>query len=90
MDQDLLTETKAILSIIYRDYVCDEDRKKALLKIQQDFIKNDFSKSKISKLEEIDKEPQKNQELVKEERWYKKIKDRIKGVLIHFIGGEKR
>jgi len=82
LEQDLLNETKAILSIIYRDYMCEEDRKQELLKIKQEYY-NLKSHQILEKKENLKIET--NQE-IKNIR-YNKIKDKIRNI---FMGGEKK
>ncbi len=95
--KQLLKETKIILSIIYRDYLCSQEKRKKLLdidleeikkeeKILQDKYKIDFESRKKEKLqneEEIkDKKQEENLPLkVEKEKWYIRIINFIKKIL---------
>lgn len=45
-DQDLLQETRVILSLIYRDFICDEDKKQKLIEEDKRALKEREAKLK--------------------------------------------
>lgn len=91
--QNLLKETRTILSLIYRDYLCDANKKKELL---------EMDKKEIEKQEELNREKYKidykgnkrkyNQETetenagylveVVKEKWYMKLVNKIKEIFL--------
>lgn len=81
-DQELLIETREILSLIYRDYLCSEDERKELIKINNQRLEEineeydiqnifDKRKNKVSTEDDINKETL--PVVINEEKWYKKI-----------------
>ena len=95
-EQNLLHETRIILSLIYRDYICDAEEKKILLEkdkkdIQKEmeFLREkyniDFKSMKRGTKENIDtnQENHSNMYLIenKKEKWYQKIINKILEVL---------
>lgn len=81
-DQKLLIETMEILSLIYRDYLCSEDERKELIKINNQKLEEineeydiqnifDKRKNKVSTEDDINKETL--PVVINEEKWYKKI-----------------
>ena len=81
-DQELLIETREILSLIYRDYLCSEDERKELIKINNQRLEEineeydiqnifDKRKNKVSAEDDINKETL--PVVINEEKWYKKI-----------------
>lgn len=81
-DQKLLIETREILSLIYRDYLCSEDERKELIKINNQKLEEineeydiqnifDKRKNKVSAEDDINKETL--PVVINEEKWYKKI-----------------
>lgn len=93
--QDLMLETKQILALIYRDYICSkEERKKLILqeKEKQNKIeeKNEekyninFKKNADNKKDGIDETRNSQENLlvkVKKEKWYKKLINKIRKIL---------
>lgn len=93
-NQNLLHETKVLLSLIYRDYICDKKNKERLMQLDDEEIKRqegilrekykiDFDKIKEQRETKVynskeDKMEEKSLVMIKEERWYKKI---IKNIL---------
>lgn len=81
-DQELLIETREILSLIYRDYLCSEDERKELIKInnqrleeinEEYDIQNIFDKRKNKESAEDDINKETLPVVINEEKWYKKI-----------------
>lgn len=88
--QDLLPETKSLLSIIYSDYLCDESKrnkwkeydrfeteileKRKKAKYSNDIFNNNDNKSKVQNSVDTN--------LVVIEKWYVKIWNKIKGLFI--------
>lgn len=81
-DQKLLIETREILSLIYRDYLCSEDERKELIKINNQKLEEineeydiqnifDKRKNKVSAEDDINKETL--PVVINKEKWYKKI-----------------
>lgn len=81
-NQKLLIETREILSLIYRDYLCSEDERKELIKINNQKLEEineeydiqnifDKRKNKVSTEDDINKETL--PVVINEEKWYKKI-----------------
>ena len=89
-DFKLKEETLIILSLIYRDFLCDENKKnelKARDKKQLEEEEKELSKKYNSegifenrKISQINSE--KRELIVKEEKWYKKIYNFIKNVIL--------
>lgn len=79
-NQNLLYETKVLLSLIYRDYICDEEKREKLIKQDKDVLKE--QEKKLEKKYEINfkyKKENKNQPkkpnsmIVQKQKWYEKI-----------------
>lgn len=69
--------------MIYRDYVCEEERRKDLLKLQQEYMDKESRKNR--RLLELNEEcimKEAKKELIQEKKWYEKIIEKIK-VLIN-------
>ena len=91
-EQELLMETRIILSLIYRDYLCDEEKRKQLLEEDERQLKENeknlrekYNPDKLfqnNKKEKIVDNANENKELtiVEEEKWYKKIIIFIKSI----------
>ena len=90
--QNLLKETRTILSLIYRDYICDKDKKKELL--EKDAKEIQKQEELNSKKYEIDFEARKRKYnpveetknagylvQVTEEKWYMRLINKIKRFL---------
>ena len=84
VNQNLMHETKVLLSLIYRDYICDDEKRKLLIE-QDNKILNEREEN-LRKKYEIDfqkrKDYKKNNEenhenneliVIKELKWYEKI-----------------
>lgn len=85
--QNLQPETKVILGIIYRDFLCDQGKKEVLLlKEKKELAESEIKKREqynvdnLFKKEEI--KPVKNMELIvyQEEKWYSKIWNKLKNI----------
>ena len=90
--QNLLKETRTILSLIYRDYICDKDKKKELLEKDAQEIQKQEELNR--KKYEIDFEARKRKDnpveetknagylvQVTEEKWYMRLINKIKRFL---------
>lgn len=90
--QNLLKETRTILSLIYRDYICDKDKKKELLEKDAKEIQKQEELNR--KKYEIDFEARKRKYnpveetknagylvQVTEEKWYMRLINKIKRFL---------
>ncbi len=101
-EQKLLEETRIILALIYRDYLCSEEEKEKLILQEQeewDRIEKekhekyniDFEKiSDNRKQKKIDAKLRKNEKLlieIKEEKWYHKIINKILKLFKHYRKG---
>ena len=84
--QNLKSETKQIIALIYKYYICDEEeRKKIVEKEKIDIRKNfyiDFNKNKKSKIKNIQNRDEiENFETslveIKKEKWHKKLINKI-------------
>lgn len=77
-----MPETKTIMALMYRDYLCDkETREKLIQQEKEDLVEehekyNDIFKNKQKNVEQ--EEPIANQLMVIEEKWYTKILNKIK------------
>lgn len=74
--QNLKDETKEIIALIYKDYICEEGRKNLVKKDIEDVIGNydiNFNKDKKSKIENIKTDLLE----IKKEKWYKKLINKI-------------
>lgn len=91
--KQLLRESKVILSLIYRDFLCSKEKKEKLLQLDLDEIRReekilrekyeiDFEKRKKEKIEKnIEKTKEQDEKLpikVEKEKWYKKIFEILK------------
>lgn len=87
----ILRETKIILSLVYRDYLCSEEKKKELLKLDLEEIRREekilqekyeinFEKRKKEKLIQESEKP-KLPIKIEKEKWYIKIFNFIKKIL---------
>ena len=91
--KQLLKESKVILSLIYRDFLCSKEKKEKLLQLDLEEIRKeekilrekyeiDFEKRKKEKIEKnIEKTKEQDEKLpikVEKEKWYKKIFEILK------------
>lgn len=91
--KQLLKESKVILSLIYRDFLCSNEKKEKLLQLDLEEIRReekilsekyeiDFEKRKKEKIEKnIEKTKEQDEKLpikVEKEKWYKKISEFLK------------
>lgn len=80
IQQNILYDTKVILSVIYRDFLVDNEtklhlKKKDQLTIEEKYSYNDiFNKNKIAK-PKIDSSPKQEKSLIeiKHKKWYEKL-----------------
>ena len=94
--KQLLKESKVILSLIYRDFLCSKEKKEKLLQLDLEEIRReekilrekyeiDFEKRKKEKIEKnIEKTKEQDEKLpikVEKEKWYKKIFEILKKCL---------
>ena len=94
--EQLLKETKIILSLIYRDYLCSSEKREELLaldieeirreeKSSQEKYKIDYDSRKKEKLQDVEELKNKEQETlpikVEKDKWYIKIINFIKKIL---------
>ena len=93
LEQDLKPETKEIIALIYRDYVCSQEEREKIIKesiLQREKIekeknekyKIDFDKIKEQRETKVynskeEKMEEKSLVMIKEEKWYKKIIKKI-------------
>lgn len=85
MEQNLMDESKIILSMIYRDYVCSEDRKEELKKYMEKIIAENSGKNRrvFENIKENENErPEK--ELPYEKKEHKKLLDKIMSIFKGF------
>ena len=80
--QELLRETRVILSLIYRDYLCtDEQRKEIILNDKKELNEKyeiNFEEIKNKRKKTYDTTEMEDKQLVKiEEKWYKRIFNKI-------------
>ena len=91
--KQLLKESKVILSLIYRDFLCSKEKKEKLLQLDLEEIRReekilsekyeiDFEKRKKEKIgKTIEKTKEQDEKLpikVEKEKWYKKIFEILK------------
>lgn len=72
-----MNESKIILSMIYRDYVCTEDKRKDLKKYIESINSENYKKDRLV----VENEKNIKNELINEEKWYKKFTNKIKSIL---------
>ena len=85
-EQKLLIETREILALIYRDYLCSEDKRKELIRVNNQKLEEINKKYDIQNIFEqrknktsIDNENEEIlPEIINKEKWYKKIFNFIK------------
>lgn len=89
-EQKILIETREILALIYRDYLCSEAERKELIKINNQKLEEineeydiqnifDKRKNKVSAEDDINKETL--PVVINKEKWYKKIFNFIKKLI---------
>lgn len=79
IEQEISDDAKAILTLIYRDFLCDDNEKKLINKKIQDAeqeLNNPFKNKKKSNVDEI----QETKALVVQKRWYQKAFEIIKKI----------
>lgn len=94
--EQLLKETKIILSLVYRDYLCSSEKREELLaldieeirreeKSSQEKYKIDYDSRKKEKLQDVEELKNREQETlpikVEKDKWYIKIINFIKKIL---------
>ena len=94
--EQLLKETKIILSLVYRDYLCSSEKREELLaldieeirreeKSSQEKYKIDYDSRKKEKLQDVEELKNKEQETlpikVEKDKWYIKVINFIKKIL---------
>ena len=94
--EQLLKETKIILSLVYRDYLCSSEKREELLaldieeirreeKSSQEKYQIDFDSRKKEKLQDVEELKNKEQETlpikVEKDKWYIKVINFIKKIL---------
>ena len=72
-----MDESKIILSMIYRDYICTEDKRKDLKKYIESINSENYKKDRLV----VENEKNIKNELINEEKWYKKFINKIKSIL---------
>lgn len=85
-EQNLMPETREILALIYRDYLCDsQEERKRLIEYNEEKLKEINSKYDVEKIfkertkkDEISK--QQSLIVVKKEKWYNKIFSLLKKI----------
>ncbi|MBR3132750.1 MAG: hypothetical protein IKG42_01510 [Clostridia bacterium] len=93
LEQDISEETKAILSLIYRDYFCDENERQELIRLEkEEQIREEEEKRKKYNPDELFKKEEKTDTVVEPEikqedtvalvkyenlKWYQKIYQKI-------------
>ena len=93
-EQELLDETKGILTLFYRDYWCSEEEKKKLENIlnenerkYQEELRKEYNPdvfAKSTNIEVIDKETSNMPAVIVELKWYEKVLEKIKKWLAKF------
>lgn len=75
--QNIKSETRIFLSYIYREFLCDSDKKIALQKNDEEFLKNKYSVNKI-----FEKElPKKMIKIEEKEKLYNRILNFFKRII---------
>ena len=88
---ELMDESKIILSLIYRDFLCSDEEKEILkigdyekLKEEEQQLREKYNPDDIFKNKNVPQEEQLSEEtrmtIVQEEKWYQKIFNLIKGI----------
>lgn len=93
-EQELLDETKGILTLFYRDYWCSEEEKKKLENIlnenerkYQEELRKEYNPdvfAKSTNIEVIDKETSNMPAVIVKLKWYEKVLGKIKKWLAKF------
>ena len=93
-EQELLDETKGILTLFSRDYWCSEEEKKKLENIlnenerkYQEELRKEYNPdvfAKSTNIEVIDKETSNMPAVIVELKWYEKVLEKIKKWLAKF------
>lgn len=80
-EKGMMKETKAILSLIYRDFFCNDETRDMLLKEDEQEIKE---KNQMKFDQKVKVEKTKNELIVIEKKkWYQKIFDVIAKLILH-------
>ena len=79
--QPLLKETRVLLSLIYRDYLCDKAEKMFLLNKEELALKNIYSYDNLFKNRKKSNQPETYLIEVRKEKWYKKLFNFFRNIL---------
>lgn len=85
-NQGILHDTKILLSILYREYWCSEDKRRELEKEDYNILKAKYNSEDIfKKKKELQKKSMQTVEetklkVIQEEKWYQKMFYRIKRI----------
>lgn len=63
-EQNIKKETKGILAVLYREYLCDENERKRLQKEEKEYFKSKYSVDKLFENRKKTKEIENNNEIV--------------------------
>ena len=76
-NQKLMHETKVLLSLIYRDYICDEEKRRILIKQDNKTLSEKekilYKKNRTDFEEEEDNGQENKLIIISKEKWYEKI-----------------
>ena len=63
-EQNIKKETKGILAVLYREYICDENERKRLKKEEKEYFERKYSVDKLFENRKKTKEIENNNEIV--------------------------
>ena len=80
-EQELSKEAKAIISLIYRDYICDSQEKNQLVQEEKINMQNEFKVKEIETIKNDVKTETKAIAIIEKESFWKKVINKMKKIL---------
>lgn len=80
-EQELSKEAKAIISLIYRDYICDSQEKNQLVQEEKNNTQNEFKVKEIETIKNDIKTETKAIAIIEKESFWKKVINKMKKIL---------
>lgn len=90
-ENSVLEETLLILALIYRDYLTSEEERKVLMedeakqfnKLNSDYNIDNLFKKRKQEIKEANSNLEQELTIIKEEKWYKRILNKILNIFKH-------
>ena len=80
-EQELSKEAKAIISLIYRDYICDSQEKNQLVQEEKINMQNEFKVKEIETIKNDVKTETKAIAIIEKESFWKSVINKMKKIL---------